>query len=95
MVAAVKECAAMLAQSEGITKAEAERRIKSVVEVIASQCIENGGVSFKGVFTIETKTRSARHGKCAGREYDSPAKKYLTIRTGSGLSAELNPDQSM
>lgn len=95
MVATVKECAAMLAQSESITKAEAERRIKSVVEVIASQCIENGGVSFKGVFTIETKTRPARHGKCAGREYDSPAKKYLTIRTGSGLSAELNPDQSM
>ena len=91
MVAGIKDCAELLAQTRGISKTEAESIMKDVVEVIATKCVE-GGVSFKGVFTIKKKVRKGRSGKCPfnNTEWQTEDKNTLSITVGNGLDSELN-----
>lgn len=89
MTAGIKECAELLAQTKGISKVEAERQMRDCVEVIATKCAE-GGVSFKGVFTIKQKIQKARSGVMNGKEWSSPDKKTLSIKVGSDLDKEMN-----
>jgi len=93
MIAGIKECAALLAQQNGISKAEAERQMRDCVEVIASKCAE-GGVSFKGVFTIKQKMQKGRSGVMNGKEWTSPDKKTLSIKVGSDLDREMNGENA-
>lgn len=90
-VAGVKDCAELLAQSRGISKAEAESIMKDVVEVLATK-IKDGGVSFKGVFTIKQKVQKGRTGTCKfnGKQWKTEDKNTLSISVGSDLDAELN-----
>ena len=91
MVAGMKDCVEALAVKRGISKAEAQSIMQDAVEVIADKCKE-GGVSFKGVFTIKHKIQKGRTGKCAfnGKEWKSEDKTTLSISVGSELEAELN-----
>lgn len=91
MVAGMKDCVEALAVKRGISKAEAQSIMQDAVEVIAEKCKE-GGVSFKGVFTIKHKIQKGRTGKCAfnGKEWKSEDKTTLSISVGSELEAELN-----
>ena len=90
-VAGLKDCAELLAQTRGISKAEAESIMKDVVQVISTKCTE-GGVSFKGVFTIKQKVQKGRSGKCSfnGKEWKTEDKNTLSISVGSDLEVELN-----
>ena len=91
MIAGFKDCAEALAQHRGITKTEAESIMKDVVEVLGSKCAE-GGVSFKGVFTIKKKIQKGRAGVCKfnNTEWKTEDKYTLAITVGSGLDAEMN-----
>lgn len=91
MAAGLKECAELLATTRGIPKSEAESIMKDVVEVLATKCVE-GGVSFKGVFTIQRKVRKGRSGKCSfnNKEWKTEDKNTLSITVGKDLEAELN-----
>ena len=92
MVAGIKECVEALAQKRGISKAEAHGIMNDVVDVIIEK-VKEGGVSFKGKFTIKTKTRKGRTGKCkfnGGKEWKTEDTTVLSITTGKELEAELN-----
>jgi nucleoid DNA-binding protein len=88
-VAGLKECAEALAQTRGITKSEAESIMKDVVEILASKCAE-GGVSFKGVFTIKKKVQKGRSGNFNGKSWKTEDKNVLSISTGKDLEKEMN-----
>lgn len=88
-VAGLKECAECLAVTRGISKSEAESIMKDVVEVLATKCV-NGGVSFKGVFTIKHKLQKGRSGNMNGKEWKTEDRTTLKITVGSDLEAELN-----
>lgn len=92
-LAGMKDCAEALAKTRGITKSEAESIMKDVVEVIASKCVD-GGVSFKGVFTIKPKVQKGRTGttkfKGVEKQWKTEDKVVLAISTGSDMEAELN-----
>ena len=92
MVVGIKECVEALAQKRGISKAEAHGIMNDVVDVIIEK-VKEGGVSFKGKFTIKTKTRKGRTGKCkfnGGKEWKTEDTTVLSITTGKELEAELN-----
>ena len=88
-VAGIKDCAETLAQSRRISKSEAESIMKDVVEVLATKICE-GGVSFKGVFTIKQKTQKGRSGNMNGHEWKTEDKQTLSIKVGNDLDMEMN-----
>lgn len=92
MVASMTECAELLAERKEISKAEAMRIMDDVLQVISIKCVQEGGVSFKGLFTIKTKLRKGRTGKCHfnDTEYQTDDKVVLTITTGRALDEALN-----
>lgn len=95
MVASMTECAELLAERKEISKAEAMGIMDDVLQVISTKCVQKGGVSFKGLFTIKTKLRKGRTGKChfndTDTEYKTDDKIVLTITTGRALDEALNP----
>lgn len=90
-IAGMKDCVEAYAQKRGISKAQAETEFKTAIDVIAEKC-KDGGVSFKGIFTIKHKIQKGRTGKCAfnGKEWKSEDKTTLSISVGSELEGELN-----
>lgn len=91
MVAGMKDCVEAYAQKRGISKAQAETEFKTAVDVIVDKC-KDGGVSFKGQFTIKQKIQKGRAGKCSfnGKPWKTDDKKSLSISVGSDLEYELN-----
>ena len=87
----MKDCVEALAQKRGISKTEAQSIMVDVIDVIAEKCVE-GGVSFKGKFTIKKKVQKGRSGKCSfnGQAWKTEDKNTLSISVGSELEAELN-----
>ena len=87
----MKDCVDALAVKRGISKVEAQSIMQDAVDIIAEKCVE-GGVSFKGKFTIKQKVQKGRTGKCAfnGKEWKSEDKTTLSISVGSELEEELN-----
>lgn len=88
-IAGMKDCVEALAQARGISKTEAQSVMKDVVEILATKCVE-GGVSFKGVFTIKKKVRKGRKGVFQGKAWETEDKNILEISVGSDLNKELN-----
>ena len=90
-VAGMEDCVEALAMKRGISKAEARSVMQDVLDVIVDKC-KDGGVSFKGIFTIKQKVQKGRSGKCSfnGQTWKTEDKNTLTISVGSGLEAELN-----
>ena len=89
MLAGMKDCVEKYAQKRGISKAQAETEFKTAVDVIADACVD-GGVSFKGIFTIKQKVQKGREGEVNGKSYKTEDKNTLKISVGSELDAELN-----
>lgn len=89
MVAGIKECIEVYAQKRGISKTQAETEFKTAIDVIADKCVD-GGVSFKGVFTITKKLKKGRKGSFQGKEWETEDKNVLAISVGSRLETELN-----
>lgn len=90
-LAGIKDCADALAMKRGISKVEAHSIMNDVLEVIIDKC-KDGGVSFKGQFTIKQKVQKGRSGKCSfnGQSWQTEDKNTLAITVGSDLEAELN-----
>lgn len=90
-IAGMKDCVEALAMKRGISKAEAQSIMNDVVDVISEKCVE-GGVSFKGKFTIKQKVQKGRKGTCKfnGKPWETADKNTLAITVGSELEAELN-----
>ena len=87
----MKDCVELYAKRRGISKALAETEFKTAVDVIGDMCVD-GGVSFKGLFTIKQKVQKGRSGKCSfnGKAWKTEDKNTLSITVGSDLEAELN-----
>ena len=87
----MKDCVELYAKRRGISKAQAETEFKTAVDVIGDMCVD-GGVSFKGLFTIKQKVQKGRSGKCIfnGKAWKTEDKNTLSITVGSDLEAELN-----
>ena len=87
----MKDCVELYAKRRGISKAQAETEFKTAVDVIGDMCVD-GGVSFKGLFTIKQKVQKGRSGKCSfnGKEWKTEDTTVLSIATGSELDNELN-----
>ena len=87
----MKDCVELYAKRRGISKAQAETEFKTAVDVIGDMCVD-GGVSFKGLFTIKKKVQKGRSGKCSfnGKAWKTEDKNTLSITVGSDLEAKLN-----
>ena len=85
----MKECIEAYAQKRGISKAQAESEFKDALCVIADAC-KDGGVSFKGLFTIKKKVQKGRSGSFNGKAWQTEDKNTLSISVGSELAIELN-----
>lgn len=87
----IKDCVEALAVKRGISKVEAQGIMNDVLDVIVDKC-KDGGVSFKGKFTIKPKVQKGRKGTCKfnNKEWQTEDKIVLSISTGSELEAELN-----
>lgn len=92
-VATMKDCVEALAKRDGISNAEAKKRMDSAVAVISEMCVEKGGVAFKNQFTITTAVRKGRSGKLNGHEYNSPDKKVLKIKANRDMEIALNGEE--
>lgn len=90
MTATMKDCVEALAKRDGISNAEAKKRMESAVAVISEMCVEKGGVAFKGQFTITTSVRKGRSGNLNGHDYNSPDRKVLKIKANKDLDEALN-----
>ena len=89
MIAGMKECVELYAKERGISKAQADTEFKTALDVIADMCV-NGGVSFKGLFTIKKKLRKGRTGNMNGKTWETKDTNVLVIKTGSKLAENLN-----
>ena len=89
-VAGMKDCVEALAQKRGIYKSEAQSIMEDVLGVITEKCVEGGGVSFKGKFTIKKVIIKGRSGSLNGKEWKTEDKATLVISVGNDLSFELN-----
>lgn len=85
----MKECVELYAQKRGISKAQADVEFKDALSVIAYACVD-GGVSFKGLFTITKKVKKGRSGTFNGKDWQTEDKNTLAISVGSELAIELN-----
>jgi DNA-binding protein HU-beta len=92
MKSGIKECASAYAEKVGCSKAEAERTVKNVIDVIGQQIVDNGGVQFVGVFSIEVKERAAHEGRNPKTKeaITIPAHKTLKLKVGSALNKAIN-----
>ena len=90
-IAGIKDCADALAMKRGISKAEAQSIMSDVVDIISDKC-KDGGVSFKGQFTIKKTVRKGRSGKCSfnNQPWKTEDKNVLSITVGSDLDEALN-----
>lgn len=89
-IAGMKDCVEALAQKRGIYKNEAQSILEDVLDVISDMCVKEGGVSFKGKFTIKKKVIKGRTGSLNGKEWKTEDKNTLVINVGNDLDFELN-----
>ena len=92
MASGIKDCAKSYAAKTGCTLAEADKAMRTALEVIQDEILTNRGVSFIGAFSIEVVQRAARNGiNPATREpHVVPAHKTLKLSVGKSLKEKLN-----
>lgn len=89
MVAGMKECVEALAMKRGISKVEAQNVLNDVLDVMCDKIVD-GGVSFKGKFTIKKKLQKGRKGVFNDKEWSTEDKYALSIKVGTDLDAKMN-----
>lgn len=92
MKSGIKDCVKSYASKTGCTLAEADKAMRTAVEVIKDEILTNGGVSFIGTFSLEVVNREARRGinPATGMPHVIPARKTLKLVVGKQLKEELN-----
>ena len=92
MKSGIKTCAKSYASKTGCSLAEADKAMKTAIEVIRDEIIENGGVSFIDNFSIEVVKREARNyiHPVDGMTHVIPARKTLKLVVGKKLREAIN-----
>lgn len=92
MKSGIKDCIKSYASKTGCSISEADKAMRTAVEVIKDEIINNGGVSFIGTFSLEVVWRESRNGinPSTGMPHVIPARKTLKLVVGKQLKEELN-----
>jgi DNA-binding protein HU-beta len=80
-----------VAESAGITKVEADKVVKSVLDSIAKALSNNESVTFIGFGSFSVSTRAARTGRNpqTGKEIQIAEKKVVKFRPGKKLTDSI------
>lgn len=87
-----KELIEALATKTGSTKADAERNIAALLEVITATLKKGDNVALVGFGTFEVRKRAARVGRnpATGAELKIKASKAPAFKAGTTLKATIN-----
>lgn len=88
----IKDCVKSYASKSGCTLTEADKAMRTAIEVLKDEIINNGGVTFIGDFSIQVVHREEKRGilPSTGEPHVIPAHKTLRIKVGKQLKEELN-----
>ena len=88
----IKDCVRSYASKTGCSLAVADKAMRTAVEVIVDEIINNGGVSFIGNFSLEVVQKKERRGvnPSTGEIHTIPAYKTVKLTVGKQLKEELN-----
>lgn len=92
MKSGIKNCVKSYASKTGCSLVEADKAMRTAVEVIKDEIVNNGGVAFIGAFSLEVVQKKDRKGvhPTTGKPYVIPAHKTLKLTVGKQLKEELN-----
>lgn len=87
-----KELVDALASKTGSTKADAERNIAALLEVITATLKKGENIALVGFGTFEVRKRAARTGRnpATGAELKIKASKQPAFKAGATLKAAVN-----
>lgn len=86
----LEEFAKAYAKKRAVTKVEAMSMIKDFLSLLEEKVDEEGGVCFKGEFSIEKKIRNSRRVVWEGKEYQSKERYVAKFRCGKNFENLLN-----
>ena len=86
------ELVAAIAESAGITKADASRALQALLETVTTAMSKGDSVSLTGFGTFSVAERAARTGRnpSNGKSLKIAAKKVAKFKAGKGLSQAVN-----
>jgi len=87
-----KELIAALADKTGVTKANANRNVLTLIEIISSTLGKGGKITLAGFGIFEVRERAARTGRNprTGQALKIKAAKVPAFRAGATLKAAMN-----
>ena len=87
-----KELIDALSNKTGSTKADAERNIAALIDIISDTLTQGGNISLVGFGTFEVRERSARTGRNpkTGAELKIAASKVPSFKPGATLKVAVN-----
>ena len=87
-----KELVDVLATKTGSTKADAERNIAALIEIVTATLKKGDNVALVGFGTFEVRKRAARIGRnpATGAELKIKASKAPAFKAGATLKAAVN-----
>jgi len=87
-----KELIAALADKTGVTKANADRNVLALIEIISSTLGKGGKITLAGFGIFEVRERVARTGRNprTGQALKIKAAKVPAFRAGATLKAAIN-----
>lgn len=86
------ELVSAIAETAGITKADASRALQALLETLTSTMSKGDSVSLTGFGTFSVSERAARTGRnpSNGKALKIAAKKVAKFKAGKGLSQAVN-----
>ncbi len=87
-----KELIDALAEKTGSTKADADRSVAALIEIITTTLKKGDNVALVGFGTFEVRKRAARTGRnpATGETIKIKATKAPAFKAGAGLKAAVN-----
>lgn len=81
-----------VAEKAGLTKADADRAVKAVLDTIEEALVEGDKVPLVGFGTFSVSERKARegHNPQTGAPVSIPARKAVAFKAGSALKEAVN-----
>ena len=86
------ELIAAVAEEAEMTKKDAEKAVKAVIDVISDALVQGDKVQLIGFGTFEVRTRAARKGRNpqTGETIEIPASKNPVFKAGKALKEAVN-----
>ncbi len=77
-----------VAEATGMTKVDAEKAIKSMIDAVIKELSNGGGITLIGFGTFSIAERASRTGKNprTGESIEIPAKKVVKFKPGKALA---------